>query len=193
VKFESHIERVLQVTVCLVNTLTPGHSGGRDVFPVATGNLVPTVTQCLGGESVQSACTEADAAQLLHYAQSARVVIQSIEAGDLESAAVTVNCLLRETGARPQLDQYGSGWNLHFHGHDDSVGIGWAAGGAAALALVVGSDRAERLGVCLAPDCDRVYLDTSKNGSRTYCSKSCQSRVKAAAHRQRLKTPPTTL
>ncbi|WP_343761564.1 CGNR zinc finger domain-containing protein, partial [Deinococcus depolymerans] len=175
-KFESHIERVLQVTVCLVNRLTPGHSGGREVFPVATSNLVPTVTQCLG-VSVQFACTEADAAQLLQYAQSSRIVIQSIEAGDLESAAVTVNRLLRETGARPQLDQHGSGWNLHFHGQDDSVGIGWAAGGAAALALIVGSDRAERLGVCVAPVCDRVYLDMSKNGSRTFCSKACQSRV----------------
>ena len=33
--------------------------------------------------------------------------------------------------------------------------------------------------------CDRVYVDGSKNGTRRYCSARCQSRVKAAAHRAR--------
>ncbi|MEV7190535.1 CGNR zinc finger domain-containing protein [Streptomyces sp. NPDC093510] len=49
----------------------------------------------------------------------------------------------------------------------------------------MGSDLAGRLGVCRAPKCDRVYVDTSRNAARQFCSTACQSRVKAAAHRAR--------
>ncbi|MPZ28052.1 MAG: hypothetical protein GEV12_16990 [Micromonosporaceae bacterium] len=43
----------------------------------------------------------------------------------------------------------------------------------------------DRLGTCGADDCDRVFLDGSKNGSRRFCSITCQNRVKAAAFRRR--------
>jgi len=41
------------------------------------------------------------------------------------------------------------------------------------------------LGVCTAPRCDRVYVDTSRNGTRRFCSTACQNRVKAAVFRER--------
>ena len=44
---------------------------------------------------------------------------------------------------------------------------------------------ADRLGVCSAPECDRVFVDVSRNGTRRFCSTACQNRVKAAAHRAR--------
>ncbi len=43
-----------------------------------------------------------------------------------------------------------------------------------------------RVGVCTAPRCDRVYVDTSRNGTRRYSSTSCQNRVKTAAFRARM-------
>ena len=52
--------------------------------------------------------------------------------------------------------------------------------------VVLGGDLYDRLGVCTAPRCDRVYVDTSRNGTRRYCSTSCQNRVKTAAFRARL-------
>ena len=51
--------------------------------------------------------------------------------------------------------------------------------------MAIGSAQADRLGVCQAPVCDRVYVDASKNGTRRFCSTACQNRVKAAAHRAR--------
>jgi predicted RNA-binding Zn ribbon-like protein len=56
---------------------------------------------------------------------------------------------------------------------------------ATALAIALASEVSARLGVCAAPHCDRVYVDTSRNGSRRFCSAACQSRVKAAAFRAR--------
>jgi predicted RNA-binding Zn ribbon-like protein len=43
----------------------------------------------------------------------------------------------------------------------------------------------DRLGVCTAALCDRVYVDNSRSGTRRFCSTSCQNRVKAAAFRAR--------
>jgi predicted RNA-binding Zn ribbon-like protein len=37
-----------------------------------------------------------------------------------------------------------------------------------------------------------VFVDTSKNGRRRFCSTRCQSRVKAAAHRSRAATVPSS-
>ena len=98
--------------------------------------------------------------------------------------------LLVDTNARPQLDRgRDRPWSLHFHGPDEQLANGWAAGCAAGLALAVGSDLAGRLGVCAAPQCDRVFVDVSKNGQRRFCAPQCQSRVKAAAHRARRSAP----
>ena len=47
---------------------------------------------------------------------------------------------------------------------------------------------ADRLGVCDAARCDRVYVDTSRNGARRFCSTACQNRTKAAAFRTRSRT-----
>ena len=109
------------------------------------------------------------------------------------SAHSAANCCTRSThpattsaGARPQLDTHGPGvWNLHFHGPDDTFGVGWSAGIAAGLAMALGTSDAGRLGVCEAERCDRVHLDTSRNGGRRFCSTRCQNRAKNAAHRAR--------
>jgi len=51
--------------------------------------------------------------------------------------------------------------------------------------VVLGGGLRDRLGVCTAPHCDRVYVDTSRNGSRRFCSTACQNRGKAAAFHER--------
>jgi predicted RNA-binding Zn ribbon-like protein len=44
---------------------------------------------------------------------------------------------------------------------------------------------ATRLGVCDASGCDHVFVDTSPNQSRRYCSDRCSSRANVAAYRAR--------
>jgi predicted RNA-binding Zn ribbon-like protein len=115
-----------------------------------------------------------------------RLVFADVAAGRLDQAAEQVNGLLAENGARPMLDKHdGEPWHLHFHGATDALTTGWKAGCATGLAIVVSSDLYGRLGVCTAGRCDRVYVDTSRNGTRRFCSTACQNRVKAAAFRAR--------
>jgi len=119
-----------------------------------------------------------------------RAVFDAVAAGRTDAAASLVNDMLARTGARPRLDRHdGEPWHLHFHGAEDSLVTGWSAGCATGLAVVLGSDLGGRLGVCTAPRCDRVYVDTSRNATRRFCSTTCQNRVKTAAFRRKQAQP----
>ncbi len=121
---------------------------------------------------------------LARFAQAARRIFEAASDEDFDSAAAATNDLLAWARPTPRLDQHDTTWDMHFHGPTDRLGDGWAAGCAAALTMALGSASAGRLGVCTAPDCDRVYVDRSKNGTRSFCGITCQNRVKNARHRQ---------
>lgn len=187
--FDSHVALLLDAAVSFVNELTDGERRGKpyaaphgDALPPAAAAAIPAGAQARRPDAlpVESARILAQGAWVM------RAVFEAMEDGRVDDAARAVNDLLRETGARPQLDRVpGEPWQLHFHGSDDTYGVGWTAGCATALALAVGSELAGRLGVCRAPRCDRVYVDASRNSVRQFCSAACQSRVKAAAFRAR--------
>ena len=118
------------------------------------------------------------------------MVFAAVASGDVDAAARQVNEVIAATGAHPRLDRHdGEPWHLHFHATVDELAAGWAAGCATGLAVVLGSELHGRIGVCTAPRCDRVYVDTSRNGTRRFCSTTCQNRVKAAAFRARQAAP----
>ena len=181
VKFDSHVVRVLTAAVELVNEFTPGRARGMP-YPAPTGiDRVRATAEALGNEAV----TAAHAAQLADVANRFRVVFEAAQDGDTDRAANETYRLLPDTHACPQLDLTEPGWNLRFHGADDTLADGWAAGCASGLALAIGSDLAGRLRVRAAPAFDRVFVDVARNAQRRFCSPQCQSRVKAAAHRAR--------
>ncbi|MCP3760014.1 CGNR zinc finger domain-containing protein [Streptomyces sp. TBY4] len=178
---------MLAASVEYVNRLTPGFSGGSPYAgPADEAQAVGESLVAIGYPRPH--VLPEDARRLTELAGRMRIVFEAAQADDLDRAADEINALLVDTNARPKLDRREKGWGLHFHGPDDTLVNGWAAGCAAGLALAVGSDLAGRLGVCAAPQCDRVFVDTSKNGRRRFCSPQCQSRVKAAAHRSRQAT-----
>jgi predicted RNA-binding Zn ribbon-like protein len=186
VNFNSHTDAVVMTAVELVNLLTEGERRGRRYLPPAGGDRVVRLSALLR-EAGGRGATEVEAAEFAPLAQQLRAVFACVAAGDLDRAAQQVNDLLRVTGAHPALERHdGEPWHVHFHAADErSLAKGWAAGCATGLAIVLGGEYHDRLGVCTAPHCDRVYVDTSRNGSRRFCSTACQNRVKAAAFRER--------
>ena len=189
VLFDSHVEVLLEAAVSFVNELTDGERRGKP-FTAPSGAELRAVAAAAIPERTQGErpdeLPEQSAAYLAYAARAMREVFEAMEHGRTDDAAATVNRLLRETGARPQLDRVpGEPWQVHVHGSEDTYGVGWIAGCATALALAVGSELAGRLGVCAAPHCDRVHVDASRNSVRQFCSAPCQSRVKAAAFRAR--------
>jgi predicted RNA-binding Zn ribbon-like protein len=187
VNFSSHIDAVVTVAVELVNALTPGEAYGRQYVPPDGEELAALATGALkAGRRDTRNLSPAETAELGKLARAMKLVFIDVAAGRLDEAAGQVNELLARTGARPQLDRHDDEpWHLHFHGPTDTLVTGWAAGCATGLAVVLGSELHGRLGVCTADRCDRVFVDTSKNGTRRFCSTTCQNRVKAAAFRAR--------
>lgn len=181
--FDSHMRALLDASAALVNALTDGEARGRRYVAPQGAERVEAVRAALSA-APDLGLAEAD--RLADTAQVLRVVFEAAAADRLDDAAPALNALLRDSGARPQLDRApGHPWQVHFHGADDSYAVGWSAGCATGLAMALGGDYAGRLGVCAAPRCDRVYVDTSRNAGRQFCSTACQNRVKAAVFRAR--------
>ncbi|MCP9965399.1 CGNR zinc finger domain-containing protein [Actinomadura madurae] len=172
--------------VKLVNGLTEGERRGRP-YTLPTGEgLVAVGMQVLQDIGRHAGLTADEAAELAAVARELRVVFEAVAAGDVDAAAGQLNRLLARTRARPRLERHdGEPWHLHFHGEGGAVTADWGASCAAGLAVVLGGETHDRLGVCTAPHCDRVYVDTSRNGTRRFCGTACQNRVKAAAFRAR--------
>ena len=185
--FNSHTDAVVGTAVALVNLLTPGEERGREYRPPASAELTARLNALFRSAGSRTEVTEAEAAEFAPVAGGLRAVFAGVAAGDVDTAARQLNDMLAATGARPALERHdGEPWHLHFHSTDEtSLANSWAAGCATGLAIVLGGELYDRLGVCTAPHCDRVYVDISRNGSRRFCSTACQNRVKAAAFRER--------
>lgn len=186
--FDSHVAVLLDQAVSLVNTLTDGEARGRPYAAPSGAELADAIDAAVSrtAASLPRDLDTEQAAYLAGTARRMREVFQAMQDGETDVAAETVNALLRDTAARPRLDRTGGEpWQLHFHGADDSFAAGCGASCATALALAVGGGLAGRLGVCRAERCDRVYVDTSRNAARQFCSTACQNRTKAAAFRAR--------
>ena len=184
---------VVQVAVALVNATTPGERGGRPAEVPTGPALTAAVTAALAPVARPSdgPMTDPVAGELAEWATRLRAVVELVDAGDLDAACTGLNDLLRDADAVPTLSRHdGEGWHLHFHRPDAGTAVGWVAGMATGLAIVLGGPAVERLGLCQAPHCDRAYLDTSRNGTRRFCSTACQNRVKAAAFRARREAAP---
>jgi predicted RNA-binding Zn ribbon-like protein len=179
------MDAVVAFTVRLVNTLTAGQRRGRPYVPPVGEERRAVLAEIGAGD-----LGEDDADVLGEVAAELRTVCALVHAGDLDAAAHQVNRLLERTRAMPRLNRHdGEPWHLHFHGTGGSVSVDWGAGCATGLAVVLGGEFHDRLGLCTAPHCDRVYVDTSRNGTRRFCSTACQNRVKTAAFRARTSPP----
>jgi len=187
VNFNSHTDLVVGVAVGLVNLLTEGEDRSRKYLPPEGDERAEKITALFRAAGGRREVTVEEAEAFGPVAAELREVFEAVAGGDIDRAAVRVNAMLDGTGARPALERHdGEPWHLHFHSVDEASMVkGWYAGCATGLAIVLGGELYDRLGVCTAPHCDRVYVDTTRNGSRRFCSTACQNRVKAAAFRER--------
>jgi predicted RNA-binding Zn ribbon-like protein len=167
--------------------LTPGEDRSRAYQPPAGAERAAALNALFKSGGSRTQVGEALAEAFGPVAADLRAVFAAVAAGDVDGAAYRLNAMLAATGAHPVLERHdGEPWHIHFHSDDEtSLARGWAAGCATGLAIVLGGEHYDRLGVCTAPHCDRVYVDTSRNGSRRFCTTACQNRVKAAAFRER--------
>ena len=106
--------------------------------------------------------------------------------GQPAALAAIANDLLDQSGARPWLTDHNGTWHLHVTKADAPLVHRIAAQAGFAFADLVRLGETERLRQCLAPDCDAVLIDLSRNRSRMYCDTgNCGNRQHVAAYRAR--------
>lgn len=128
--------------------------------------------------------TEDDAAAAAAWGARLRAVFVE---SDVDTQAELVNALLADSACRPYISRH-DGKPPHLHYADSAAGpldriCAYTAGGLAHLLC----EDPGRLGACAREDCEIVYVDTSRNGRRRFCSTRCATRVHVADHRSRLK------
>lgn len=135
-----------------------------------------------------------DLQQLRRFQRDLRPVFESGTDGDDATVIGMLNALLDKHPVTPYIAGDGQaqpgrtpGWHMHVSNKSSSVSellIAEALMGLAFLACDLGP---QRLGLCQASGCEAVFVDTSPNQSRRYCSDRCSSRANVAAYRARQK------
>ena len=75
--------------------------------------------------------------------------------------------------------------HLHFAADDDHIISRTKALTAGGLAIFTVEAEGRRLGVCSRGGCRIVFVDTSRNGARAFCSARCGNHEAVHRHRQR--------
>lgn len=126
--------------------------------------------------------TDTEAAAIVAWASRLRRVF---EAPDQDVRVELVNALLAGSACRPHISRHdGKSPHLHYAEPDSGPVARVRAYTAGGLAHLVCEDP-DRFGVCNREGCDVVYVDTSRNGRRRFCSTRCATRVHVAEHRAR--------
>lgn len=106
---------------------------------------------------------------------------------DREGAVPLVNAMLRDGQALPQLVIHDTfDWHIHATESDAPLSTRMLVESAMAFVDVIRSDQWDRVRICEADDCESVYVDFSKNGSKRYCDTgNCGNRMNVIAYRRR--------
>lgn len=129
-----------------------------------------------------------DLAPLKRLRRELRPVFEASNAGGEAEVVSLVNDLLEKHPVSPHIAGHDSEtWHLHVAERGSTVAALITAECVMGLAMLVVDFGPTRLGVCSSKKCDNVFVDTSPNSSRRYCSDRCSSRANVAAYRARQK------
>jgi predicted RNA-binding Zn ribbon-like protein len=137
---------------------------------------------------LQPQVVEKDVTALRRFQRDLRPAFEASDADDAQGVVDVINALLERHPITPRIADHNPA-NLHIHVANKAASvadllIGESLLGLANLICDIGPTR---LGVCAAARCTNVYVDTSPNQSRRYCSERCSSRANVAAFRARQK------
>lgn len=141
-----------------------------------------------GRQWLHEQSTERDATVLRRFQRELRQVFEASAEEDVAGVIEGLNVLMEKHPITPMISDHDPD-RLHMHVANRAASvadllIGESLMGLATLVCDLG---ATRLGICSEPRCDHVFVDTSPNQSRRYCSDRCSSRANVAAFRARQK------
>lgn len=163
-----------ELAVRLVNTASLGHEGG-DLLATMDGLRAVVADR----EHLSHGITRADREALRQIRDEFRAFFAACSHGDGAAAAAGLNDLLIRYPVHPQLSGHdGQPWHVHYT-ESGSMSDKYAAGAAMGLAVRLAELGLDRFGVCEAAPCQGVFIDTTPDRSRRYCSERCAKRASA--------------
>lgn len=179
---DTEIRLTLEAMVDLVNAMADADEGAE--FPDVRGLL---------HEHRFSRAATASAASIRRVESrvgSMVEMLRTLPGAEPEPTVRWINDRLSAIHITPSLTDH-DGADLHIHWtpgsatFDDQV----VADFLMALAQEVCDHGTSRFGTCAASDCDHLFYDTTRNGSRRFCADPrCASRTHTADHRKRRRT-----
>ncbi len=129
---------------------------------------------------------DADVSSLRAFQTDLRPVFEASDVDDAGLVVSSLNDLLARHPVTPMISDHDPD-HLHMHVANRAASVSDLLVGESlmGLATLVCDLGATRLGICSEPRCDNVFVDTSPNQSRRYCSDRCSSRANVAAFRAR--------
>lgn len=165
--------------VQLVNTVDPQRGADR----LCT---IEDARTLLLRQGASGRLTAQDLEELRALRSRLRAVFDAADAGEDRRAVVVLNQLLEQYPIRPQVSDHDeAGWHLHLAEGAPSTAAAYGAKACMGLAVQATELGLTRFGVCQATPCRDVFIDTSTNRSRRYCSERCATRANVAAYRAR--------
>jgi predicted RNA-binding Zn ribbon-like protein len=137
---------------------------------------------------LQQQVVEKDVTALRRFQRDLRPAFEASAADDAQGVVDVLNALLERHPITPRIADHNPA-NLHIHVANRAASVADLLIGESLLGLanLICDLGPTRLGVCAATPCTNVYVDTSPNQSRRYCSERCSSRANVAAFRARQK------
>jgi predicted RNA-binding Zn ribbon-like protein len=170
VQFNPYGGTAAQLAVALVNA-------GPDATADAVNGVLTTYDYIPAGDVGPAQCRE-----LTRWAERLRAVFTE---PDVDRRVRLVNQLLADAAAPPYISQHdGRAPHFHYAEHDAPLVHRIQAYTAGGLAHALCDDPG-RIGACDRPGCGTVFVDTSRNGRRRFCSARCANSTHVADHRKR--------
>jgi predicted RNA-binding Zn ribbon-like protein len=137
---------------------------------------------------LRSQVADKDVTVLRRFQRDLRPAFEASAVDDVQGVVDVINSLLERHPITPRIADHNPA-NLHIHVANRAASVADLLIGESLLGLanLVCDLGPTRLGVCAATPCTNVYVDTSPNQSRRYCSERCSSRANVAAFRARQK------
>lgn len=130
--------------------------------------------------------TDRDMAVLRRAQRRLRRVFTLGTVGKDGDVVAELNVLLDAFPVRPNITGHdATDWHMHVTGRGSSISAEYLSRAVWGLAVWVCEYGSARFGVCADQRCGNVYLDTSSNNCRRFCSERCATRSHVAAHRAR--------
>lgn len=177
--FAPDTEDTLEFVVDLINTTAAASRSGGDEL------VTPEQLTALLELHRYSGRFDRDLAEL-DDVRATRDTLRNVWTLDRDDMVAEVNRMLREANAVAHLARHDD-FDWHIHATEPTAPLAERMRVEVAFALidVIRMNETSRMRLCGADDCEGVFIDLSRNGSKRFCSVRCGNRMNMVAFRER--------